>query len=134
MHVVFVYGTLRKGESNHHVIEGATLLEEYSWTSGELYDTGAGYPAMFESSESVVYGEIYKVNDTILSRIDVLEGFQVGRTANLYERVIQTVQSKGNQYDAITYIMKTRPSSFQRIDSGNWGEDKLDNDSKNGSV
>ncbi|MCA0988709.1 gamma-glutamylcyclotransferase family protein [Guptibacillus algicola] len=120
MHIVFVYGTLRKGESNHHVIEGATLLEEYSWTSGALYDTGAGYPAMFGSSEHVVYGEIYEVDDTYLSRIDVLEGFQEGRSANLYDRVIQTVHSKEKTYDAITYIMKTRSSSFGQIDSGDW--------------
>lgn len=120
MHIVFVYGTLRKGESNHHVIDGATLLEECSWTSGELYDTGAGYPAMFESSDRVVYGEIYEVDDTYLSRIDVLEGFQEGRRANLYDRVIQTVHSKEETYDAITYIMKTRVSSFGRIDSGDW--------------
>ncbi|WP_270180699.1 gamma-glutamylcyclotransferase family protein [Alkalihalobacillus sp. CinArs1] len=122
MHIVFVYGTLRKGESNHRVIEGARLLESYSWTSGKLYDTGAGYPALFQSEEGVVYGEVYEVNDTFLSRIDVLEGFQEGRRANLYDRIIQPVYSKGKQYDAITYVMKTKPSTFRKIDSGNWTE------------
>lgn len=128
MYTVFVYGTLRKGESNHSIIEEANLKEKHCWTTGELYDTGAGYPALFQSGEGVVYGELYEVDDKLLARIDVLEGFQEGRKANLYERVIQPIETPHKQYKAITYIMNTTSSSFQRIATGDWVSYRLNND------
>ncbi|WP_394175827.1 gamma-glutamylcyclotransferase family protein [Guptibacillus hwajinpoensis] len=79
MKLVFCYGTLRHGESNHGVIQGAIqgaiLRELNSWTKGMLYDTRNGYPALIESNNGQVYGEVYEVNEQLLERIDLLEGF-----------------------------------------------------------
>ena len=43
---LFVYGTLCLGESNHHVLEGATRYCEKASIHALLYDTGCGYPAV----------------------------------------------------------------------------------------
>ena len=42
----FVYGTLMRGESNHVVAARHGLAGVHrAWVRGELFDTGAGYPA-----------------------------------------------------------------------------------------
>ncbi|WP_347551936.1 gamma-glutamylcyclotransferase family protein [Pseudalkalibacillus hwajinpoensis] len=120
MHIIFCYGTLREGESNHSVIEGAILKERTSWGSGELFDTGDGYPAYIQSDYGKVYGEIYKVGDKLLERIDILEGFQEGREGNLYERIIQPIETKRGNYEAITYVMQEAKPAFKRIPGGDW--------------
>ncbi|WP_371018175.1 gamma-glutamylcyclotransferase family protein [Pseudalkalibacillus sp. JSM 102089] len=93
MHLVFCYGTLRLGESNHGVIKGAPLKESFCWTKGELYDTQDGYPALVQSEdeEHNVYGEVYEVDNQLLERINILEGYQEGRDHNLYDRVMQEI-------------------------------------------
>lgn len=71
--MLFVYGTLRKYENNHHLLKGSRCLAEQSWAYGELYDSGLGYPAMKPSIDSKVYGEIFEVSKSQLQEIDFLE-------------------------------------------------------------
>lgn len=120
MRLVFCYGTLRHGESNHSVIKGAILRETTSWTKGTLYDTRNGYPALIESDEGKVYGEVYEVNEQHLERIDILEGFQEGRNHNLYDRIVRTIESKNGNYEAITYVMREPEDHFIEIEGGDW--------------
>ncbi len=47
-HLIFVYGTLRKNQPDHYLLDDALLVAEYAWTSGRLFDTGLGYPAVGE--------------------------------------------------------------------------------------
>ena len=90
MHTVFCYGTLRQGESNHSLnARRGTKVIGKCWTTGKLYDTGDGYPALIQSEENKVYGEVYEVDDKLLEKIDLLEGFQEGRDHNLYDRVVK---------------------------------------------
>ncbi len=120
MHTVFCYGTLRRGEDNHALMEGAERKEEECWTMGKLYDTRDGYPALIHSEENKVYGEVYEVDDQLLEKIDLLEGFQEGRDHNLYDRVVQRIIGEKGNYDAITYIMKIPEEGFIEIRSGDW--------------
>ncbi|MDP4549307.1 gamma-glutamylcyclotransferase family protein [Alkalihalobacillus macyae] len=120
MNLVFCYGTLRYGESNHEVIQGAVLKERNSWTKGMLYDTGNGYPALIKSVEEEVYGELYEVNEQLLERIDILEGFQEGRDHNLYDRIVQRIESENGNYEAITYVMREAEDHFIKIEGGDW--------------
>ncbi|KII77378.1 gamma-glutamylcyclotransferase family protein [Vibrio renipiscarius] len=71
-HLIFVYGTLRENQSNHHFLAGAEFLGMYK-TQPEytLYDLGA-YPAVVKGSD-VVFGELYLVDDATLVQLDRLE-------------------------------------------------------------
>ncbi len=120
MHLVFCYGTLRLGESNHSVIKGAALKESFCWTKGQLYDTQDGYPALVQNEEHNVYGEVYEVDDQLLERINILEGYQEGRDHNLYDRVMQEIESAQWSFEAITYIMRNREERFIEIQGGDW--------------
>lgn len=73
-HLLFTYGTLQKGFSNHYLIKGAEYLgsgktlEKYS-----LYESGIPY--VFKGEEvSQIHGELYRVDNHTLKIIDRLEG------------------------------------------------------------
>ncbi|WP_226659323.1 gamma-glutamylcyclotransferase family protein [Pseudalkalibacillus hwajinpoensis] len=120
MHLVFCYGTLRSGENNHNVISGAVLKESLCWTKGKLYDTGDGYPALIQHDRGKVYGEVYEVDDPLLERINLLEGYQEGRDHNLYDRVVLKIESDEESYEAMTYVMKNSKKRFVEIPDGDW--------------
>jgi gamma-glutamylcyclotransferase (GGCT)/AIG2-like uncharacterized protein YtfP len=73
-HLVFVYGTLRRGGEGamsdrfpaSKFIAGATV-------SGSLYDLGAYPGLLLDESNSPVVGEVYEVGDETLSRLDEFE-------------------------------------------------------------
>jgi gamma-glutamylcyclotransferase (GGCT)/AIG2-like uncharacterized protein YtfP len=84
MRLVFVYGTLKRGLSNHHYLAGQTFVGEASTAPGfALYDVG-GYPGMVRAPGCAggVSGEVWSVDDACLSRLDELEGAAEG----LYRR------------------------------------------------
>ena len=76
-HNLFTYGTLKRGFSNGHLLDGAEFLgpgmtlEKYS-----LYVSGIPYVFKGESV-SHIYGELYKVDKLTLKIIDRLEGHPV---------------------------------------------------------
>lgn len=69
---VFVYGTLRKGESNHHLLKGRSMFVSENAVVGNLVDLGP-YPAMLEGN-GTVFGEVYMVGEQTLADLDKLEG------------------------------------------------------------
>lgn len=117
---VFVYGTLRKGERNHHYLKKAELLEESCWTYGTMIDTGHGYPALLPSESNKVIGELYLIHPQELKRLDKLEGYEEGQRNNLYERVVQPIYTSSEQIDAFVYIMNDDCKNNRIIPSGNW--------------
>jgi gamma-glutamylcyclotransferase (GGCT)/AIG2-like uncharacterized protein YtfP len=56
-HYVFVYGTLRKNEGNHHLLRDAVCIARQCWTEGQLYDSHSGFPYLVQSTGAKVYGE-----------------------------------------------------------------------------
>ncbi|MBM7702262.1 gamma-glutamylcyclotransferase [Metabacillus iocasae] len=119
-HYVFVYGTLRKGESNHDLLKDAHLVAEQAYTQGALYDSGRGYPAM-TTGDGVVYGELYEVNDLELKALDQLEGYKAGSPTNEYERIIQSIKTDVSTIEAIVYVVNEASSLCEtRIPGGDW--------------
>lgn len=120
--LVFVYGTLRKHESNHHLLEGAKCVALQSWTSGQIYDTGLGYPAMKSSDEDRVYGELYHINEQQLPLLDELEGYSGPGQKNLYNRIKQTVFTDTGSHEAYVYIIHPDHESILQklIELGDW--------------
>ncbi|MDI6676232.1 gamma-glutamylcyclotransferase [Bacillus wiedmannii] len=122
MHHVFVYGTLRKEQTNAHYMQGAICIADEAWAYGELFDTNEGYPAMTYSSEEKVYGEVYEVNDEILRKLDELEEYTGNAETDLYDRIKQTVYAADREIEAYVYIAQDKKMILKVIDSGDWVE------------
>jgi gamma-glutamylcyclotransferase (GGCT)/AIG2-like uncharacterized protein YtfP len=126
MNYFFVYGTLKRGEGNHHLIEHAEFVDVGYVRGCVLFDLG-GCPAMmtgdFRSlmTDHVAKGEIYAVEDEhldqTLASLDMLE--QEGR---MYLRAKLTVRSKeGFPYECTTYLfIPSLQSDNQIVDNGWW--------------
>ncbi|XP_036331369.1 putative gamma-glutamylcyclotransferase CG2811 isoform X1 [Rhagoletis pomonella] len=114
---VFVYGTLKRGEPNHHwltrpenghsrfVCEAQTV-QKFPLVIGTRYNIpfllnkpGAGHN---------ICGEVYEVDDTMFANLDVLEDYP-----NYYDREIQQVKSKDNvSIDCWLYLIKEFPEQL----------------------
>ena len=122
---LFVYGTLLRGQPNHHLLEGRTERIIYGWVEeAELYSLGA-FPMMVEG-QGRVHGElvclrsgegIYAVTLALLDRLERVDG-----TDNFYRRVEWTVHlPSGEEMLAWVYLGRQelvidRP----QIESGDW--------------
>lgn len=74
MALVFVYGTLKRGRSNHRLMRGARLLGTHVTEAVfTLLDLG-GYPAALARGGTAVSGEVYRIPPGLLARLDRLEG------------------------------------------------------------
>jgi gamma-glutamylcyclotransferase (GGCT)/AIG2-like uncharacterized protein YtfP len=120
-HLVFVYGTLRKGEKYSYYLNEAECLEENCTIEGQLYDTGWGYPALLvEDSKIPVKGELYRVTFEQLKELDKLEDYEENGPNNLYERIIAEVTTESGEQEAIVYVMTSIKDHFKRIDGNDW--------------
>jgi gamma-glutamylcyclotransferase (GGCT)/AIG2-like uncharacterized protein YtfP len=82
--LVFVYGTLKRGEKNHHWLEGASWQGEAELSGVLLHDLGP-FP-MAVIGEGTAIGEVYAVEERGLARLDELEGYP-----RLYDRQLLTL-------------------------------------------
>ena len=78
--LLFVYGTLKRGCSNHHFLAGQKYVGAARTVPGfRLYDLG-GYPGLITKADDRegVVGEIWAVDAATLQRLDQLEGLEAG--------------------------------------------------------
>lgn len=119
--MVFVYGTLRNHERNSHYLWEAERIARQAWISGTLFDTGYGYPTFRLGGEGTVYGELYKLNEDTLQKVNALEGFKENGTNNLYDRVKVSVQTANEAVDALVYTAGPGLSHCKvLIEGGDW--------------
>jgi gamma-glutamylcyclotransferase (GGCT)/AIG2-like uncharacterized protein YtfP len=116
--LLFVYGSLLPGESDHDALDGAKCLGAAVAPSARLVDLGA-YPALIEvttpgaPSEWAVSGEVYAVDEVILSRTDVVKQHPA-----LFQRC-EIVLADGRR--AHTYVMSDEQlRGRKRLPSGDW--------------
>ena len=79
--LVFVYGTLKRGEVNHHWLVGASWQGKSKLLGVLLHDLGP-FP-MAVIGDGTAIGEVYAVNEPGLARLDELEGYP-----RLYDRQV----------------------------------------------
>lgn len=110
--LLFVYGTLCLGESNHRQLAGGLFRARASTAAEyELVDMG-GYPALLEGGNIAVRGELYEIDPSHLSLLDAFEDVPL-----LYDR--KTVRI--GDVEAETYIMRRAlAGAAPRIRSGDW--------------
>lgn len=110
---VFVYGTLMKGETNHHYLENSTFLSMAAIEGYDMYDVG-WYPAIIDG-DSLIIGELYQVPTNNMQSIDMLEG-----EGSLYIKRCETVtDSNGKSSFAFIYIYNRDCSDLERIPAWN---------------
>ncbi|MDQ8733983.1 gamma-glutamylcyclotransferase [Paenibacillus sp. LHD-38] len=120
MEMVFVYGTLRRGEANCRLLEGAEMVASIAYAKGCLVDTGFGFPAMIPTTDKSVTGELYEVNLENLIRLDRLEGYYgPGDSRNHYERTRIDVKTDYGLVMAWAYIY-LQHAQDQVIPHGDW--------------
>ena len=73
-HLIFIYGSLRRGGAN--AMSKRFLTSKFvaeATVIGSLYDLGK-YPGLVtDASKSLVIGEVYEVDDELLSKLDEFE-------------------------------------------------------------
>ena len=80
MTTLFVYGTLKRGGSNHAFLSSQAFLSVARTSPGfTLFSLGA-YPGMIPSPDDRegVLGELWAVDDACLAQLDKLEGLAEG--------------------------------------------------------
>jgi gamma-glutamylcyclotransferase (GGCT)/AIG2-like uncharacterized protein YtfP len=112
LHLVFVYGSLRKGEHNHSYLENSLFIGEFSTQPQfAMYDLGT-YPGIVEGTFSV-RGEVYQVDDELLHHLDELEGVPIE-----YRREI--METPYGQAWIYIYQDATSADLSQLVSSGDW--------------
>jgi gamma-glutamylcyclotransferase (GGCT)/AIG2-like uncharacterized protein YtfP len=110
--LIFVYGTLLRGEENHPQMSDAAFVRAARTEARyELVDLG-GYPALLEDGHTAVSGEIYEVDDALLEALDQFE-----EVPWLYQR--KPVQLVDGCVEA--YVMpREQAVGAPRIADGDW--------------
>lgn len=108
---VFVYGTLRRGGSNHSLLKGARLLGSHRTAPVyRMLDLGS-YPGVVEPGDTAILGEVYGITRPMLARLDVLEDFPRSYT----RRRIDTPWGA-----AWIYLYRGRNHRLRRVPRGDW--------------
>lgn len=110
MHVVFVYGTLKRGFANNHLLASSVFVSEATTQQrfpmviqGEWFS-----PAMLaEPGEGhCIKGELWRVDDATLERLDELES--IGKPRGYHRTLITVTASSGEPVSAHVYLKHRR--------------------------
>lgn len=120
--LVFVYGTLRQGASNHWRMEGAEFVGEGE-VEGLLYRIG-WYPGLvLKEGSGTVKGEVYRADAEKMAKLDVFEGCSAGDPEpHEYRRVKTRVRLAGGTQETWVWEFIAPIGEREAIGSGDWLE------------
>ncbi len=119
MILIFVYGTLKRGCSNHGELAGQRFVAEARTLPGyRLFDVG-GYPGLvpWPGDREGVSGEIWSVDPTTLARLDRFEGTDSG----LYSREPILLQAPYSGETVQAYVYPGSVAGLRDV-GANWVE------------
>lgn len=120
-HRIAVYGTLRRGGSNHHLIRDARYLGQDVLRDIRLYDFGP-YPGAVPGSSFGIEVEVFEVDDRQLERVDRLEDVDHGNP----ERGLYVRRRYPTRHgEAWLYLYQGRTLGGRLIQRGRWSEQGL---------
>ncbi len=119
-HLIFVYGTLKRGCSNHHVLADQQLLGEARTVSGYRLHHLGDYPGMIAAPDDTtgVAGEVWSVDTATLARLDAFEGTAEG----LYRREPIKLLPPFAPQTVDTYLYAQSVENRPVISTGLWSE------------
>lgn len=111
---LFVYGTLKKGHSNHKLILNARKIADGYTVKTLLMMESGEFPVVFEQGNSFaamlsVAGELYEIEDRMLVTLDRLEDL-----GGMYDRRILLIRTAtGSTVPAAMYV--GRPQYWENV-------------------
>ncbi|MCX8028743.1 MAG: gamma-glutamylcyclotransferase [Brevinematales bacterium] len=122
--MVFVFGTIRKGQPRHYLVKDAIFVDYATLEGFRLYYINNMFPGIVEG-EGRVYGEVYKVNIDTLNKLDEAE--DVVKVKNLdiglSKRVkVKVKTSSGDEALVWCYVFNQDIENSTFIPSGDWVE------------
>ena len=133
---LFVYGTLRQGGTNHHLVSGSPYLGPATTTESYVIatQTSRSFPYIFKHPELYaipVQGEMYEINQETVRRLDMLEG----HPDHYRRQQILVTTPKGDAYACAAYILEDAEmirdiaeglgESFVYVQNGDWNQAKV---------
>ncbi|MBN9407928.1 MAG: gamma-glutamylcyclotransferase [Burkholderiales bacterium] len=121
---VFVYGTLRRGQSNdiNRLMPAPRFVCE-AVLAGELYDLGP-YPGMRLIGDDLVRGEIYEIAPEVERRLDEIEEVHPQATGEYAKREVSVRTASGELACLVYEIHPSRVQGRARIAHGDWVQRK----------
>lgn len=117
--IVAVYGSLKRGFYNHHLLERSRFLATGQARGFAMYSLGS-FPMIIEGRGRVAV-ELYEVDRQTFAALDRLEGFPV-----FYQRQMVTVETEHCPVEAwIYYGRADRVKGKPRVSGGVWQMERL---------
>ena len=119
--MVFVYGTLRRGGSNHFRMEGAEFI-----TAGRIYGRMYKidwYPGLvLDDAGDDIIGEVYAVDIKMLGSLDSFENVSAGDTEGSEYRRVETTVTRPDGETLLAWVWEWlgEASEHRRLRSGDW--------------
>jgi gamma-glutamylcyclotransferase (GGCT)/AIG2-like uncharacterized protein YtfP len=119
--LVFVYGTLRRGGSNHFRMAGAEFVAAGTIT-GRMYRID-WYPGLvLDDAGDEIHGDLYAVGPELLDAVDRFEGLSAGEIEGSEYRRVQTSVVQQDSQVRLAWVWEwcgiTEES--QRLADGDW--------------
>jgi gamma-glutamylcyclotransferase (GGCT)/AIG2-like uncharacterized protein YtfP len=120
----FVYGTLRKGDSNDITrLQPAPRYVGTAHIKGVMFHLG-GYPGVTLGGDQDIVGEVYAVRAALEAKLDAIESEYPAQPDEYAKRAI-TVQVDGRALDCFVYEINPRFAVGKPvIASGDWVKDR----------
>jgi len=117
--LIFVYGTLKRGCSNHPFLAGQTFVGAAHTACGYTLYELPGYPGMVANAghPAGVAGEVWLVDDECLARLDALEG----TTEGLYRRAAVPLLAPFSERRVEAYLYVPSVEGLRML-GGTWTE------------
>ena len=120
-HVIFIYGTLRKGLRLHHHMQGADYLER-ARLKGRLYDVGT-YPGLVvDPNSDWVWGELFQLSEELIKHLDSIEEYDPNNPSQCeyIRKRVSVLNSHDQMINALTYVYNFEPKGLTLIRSGDY--------------
>lgn len=109
---LFTYGTLRRGHGNHRLLEDSEFVGKATINAKRR---GPIHVVQTDGDE-IVHGEVYRVDDKTLRRIDHLEGYDPTREeqGGYVRTPVTATLENGEEIEAEVYFVMRNPTKTAR--------------------
>lgn len=116
-HYVFVYGTLKQGHGNHRLLESSELVGKATAEGIAIHAAKhSPFPFAMRSTKQTAHGEVYKINNFTLNKLDKLEG-----TPCFYQRETTLCHlASGEQIECWIYLSPRHAKQLPILRNGIW--------------